>query len=48
MSLAFYVDKLQSIRPDKSSGRARPHKVCMMFAVMDLIEQGYITNNKIY
>jgi predicted restriction endonuclease len=48
MSLAFYVDKLQSIRPDKSSGRARPHKVCMMFAVMDLIEQGYITSNKIY
>ena len=48
MSLAFYVDKLQSIRPDKSSGRARPHKVCMMFAVMDLIEQGHITDNCIY
>jgi len=40
MTLAFYNDKLQSIRPDKSSGRAKPHKVCMMFAVMDLIEQG--------
>ena len=48
MSIALYVDKLQSIRPDKSSGRARPHKVCMMFAVMDLIEQGYITDNRIY
>lgn len=48
MSLAFYVDKLQSIRPDKSSGRARPHKVCMMFAVMDLIEQGHITDNRIF
>lgn len=48
MSLAFYVDKLQSIRPDKSSGRARPHKVCMMFAVMDLIEQGHIIDNRIF
>lgn len=48
MTLAFYNDKLQSIRPDKSSGRAKPHKVCMMFAVMDLIEQGHIQNNKIY
>lgn len=48
MTLAFYNDKLQSIRPDKSSGRAKPHKVCMMFAVMDLIEQGHIQDNRIY
>jgi predicted restriction endonuclease len=48
MTLAFYNDKLQSIRPDKSSGRAKPHKVCMMFAVMDLIEQSHIQDNRIY
>lgn len=48
MTLSYYIDKLQSIRPDKSSGRARPHKVCMMFAVIDLIEQGHINNNRIY
>lgn len=48
MTLAFYNDKLQSIRPDKSSGRAKPHKICMMFAVMDLIEQGHIQDNRIY
>ncbi|NMH60655.1 HNH endonuclease [Alteromonas ponticola] len=48
MTLAFYYDKLQSLRPDKSSGRAKPHKVCMMFAVMDLIEQGHVYNNRIY
>ena len=48
MTLAFYNDKLQSLRPDKSSGRAKPHKVCMMFAVMDLIEQGHIQDNRIY
>lgn len=40
MSLAFYVYKPQSIRLDKSFGRAIPLKICMMFAVMDLIEQG--------
>jgi predicted restriction endonuclease len=48
VTLSYYIDKLQSIRPDRSSGRARPHKVCMMFAVIDLIEQGHITNNRIY
>lgn len=48
MTLSYYIDKLQSIRPDRSSGHARPHKVCMMFAVMDLIEQGYINDNKIF
>lgn len=48
MTLSYYIDKLQSIRPDRSSGRARPHKVCMMFAVIDLIEQGHIKNNRIY
>ena len=48
MTLSYYIDKLQSIRPDRSSGRARPHKVCMMFAVIDLIEQGHINNNRIY
>ena len=48
MTLAFYNDKLQSISPYKSSGRAKPHKVCMMFAVMDLIEQGHIQDNRIY
>ncbi|TLU65295.1 HNH endonuclease [Thalassotalea litorea] len=48
MTLAFYNDKLQSLRPNKSSGRASPHKICMMFAVMDLIEQGYICDNRIH
>jgi predicted restriction endonuclease len=48
MTLSYYIDKLQSIRPDRSAGRARPHKVCMMFAVIDLIEQGYITDNRIF
>ncbi|MCL1142688.1 HNH endonuclease [Shewanella gaetbuli] len=48
MTLAYYLDTFQSLRPDRSTGRARPHKVCMMFAVMDLIEQGHISDNKIF
>ncbi|MGQ8366861.1 HNH endonuclease [Glaciecola sp. 1036] len=48
MSLAQYAEKFQSLKPDKSSGHAKPHKVCMMFAVMDLIELGHIQNNHIY
>ncbi len=42
------MQELQSLRPDRSSGRAKPHKVCMMFAVIELIEQGHIQENKIY
>ncbi len=48
MRLTYYVNRLQSLRPDRSSGRAKPHKVCMMFAVIELIEQGHIQENKIY
>jgi predicted restriction endonuclease len=48
MSLSYYVAKLESIRPDRSSQRAKPHKVCMMFAVIDLIEEGHIKQNRIF
>lgn len=47
MTVQFYIEKFQSVRPDRSSGRAKPHKVCLMLAVIDLIEQGIITNNQI-
>lgn len=50
MSDAFslQLEQLRSLRPDRSSGHAKPHKVCLMLAVMDLIQQGVITENKIY
>jgi predicted restriction endonuclease len=48
MTLPYYIDKLQDIRPNMSAERASPHKVCMVYAVIDLIEQGYITENLIY
>ena len=45
---SLQLEQLRSLRPDRSSGHAKPHKVCMMLAVMDLIQQGVITENKIY
>lgn len=50
MSDAFSLQlaQLRALRPDRSSGHAKPHKVCLMLAVMDLIQQGTITENKIY
>lgn len=48
MSLEFYVEKFQSLRTDSQQGRNRPHKVCLLLAVMDLIEAGHIHENKIY
>jgi len=39
MTVQFYVDKFQSLKLDKSSGHAKPHKVCLMLAIIDLIEQ---------
>ncbi len=47
MSDAFslQLEQLRALRPDRSSGYAKPHKVCLMLAVMDLIQQGIITEN---
>jgi len=48
MTLKFYIDKFQKIRSDRSSGHTKPHKICLIFAVIDLIERGVIFHNKIY
>ncbi|MDB4630972.1 HNH endonuclease [Pseudomonadales bacterium] len=45
--LAYYQQQLSSLRPDRSSGHAKPHKVCLLLAVMDLIQQNVITDNRI-
>lgn len=46
-SLAEYQRQLGSLRADRSSGHAKPHKMCLLLAVIDLIANGEITNNKI-
>jgi len=47
MAVKYYIDKFQSIRADRSNGHVKPHKICLLFAVIDLIEQGVITQNQI-
>lgn len=43
--LAYYQSQFADLRPDRSSGHAKPHKVCLLLAIMDLIAQGLITEN---
>ncbi|ELR63789.1 putative type II restriction endonuclease [Photobacterium marinum] len=47
MSLEWYVDKFQNLNTNSQNGRKSPHKVCMLLAVMDLIQAGRIHQNKI-
>jgi len=44
---AYYQSKLTGLNVDRSSGHPKPHKVCLLFAVMDLIEDGKLTRNAI-
>lgn len=48
MSIALYRAAFRELRPDRSSGHAKPHKACVLLAVIDLIERGQLTENKIY
>ena len=45
MISAYYLHKLSSLKVDRSSGHPKPHKVCLLFALMDLIKNGQVTNN---
>lgn len=47
MSHQFYLDKLRNLNMNSSAGKKSPHKVCMLLAVMDLIQAGNITSNRI-
>lgn len=47
MTVQFYIEKFQKLRTDRSNGHVKPHKVCLLFAIIDLIEQGVITHNQV-
>ncbi|UTV27223.1 HNH endonuclease [Photobacterium atrarenae] len=47
MSHQYYIDKFQHLNTNNINGRNSPHKVCMLLAVMKLIEEGRITQNRI-
>lgn len=43
----YYKDKLRSLNVDRSSGHPKPHKVCLLLSVLELIESGLIKDNRI-
>lgn len=46
--LDYYLGELRALRLDRSSGYPKPHKVCLLLAVMDLIANNSIAENRIY
>lgn len=48
MSLARYEQQFANLNINRSHGRISPHKMCMMLAVIELIDDGQIQNNRIY
>lgn len=42
----YYEDKLRSLNVDRSSGHPKPHKVCLLLSVLQLIANGKITKNQ--
>lgn len=47
MSLLQYESRFSALNPNRSKGVPSPHKVAMMLAVIDLIEQGILPENRI-
>ena len=47
MDLEDYIDKFSHLNMNANGGRKSPHKVCMLLAVMDLIQAGKIHSNRI-
>ena len=47
MSLDKYIELFSDLNPNRSGGHASPHKACLLLAVIDLIDEGVLTNNRI-
>lgn len=48
MTTANYQAQFRNLRPDMSSGYAKPHKACLLLAVIDLIDRGLLTKNRVH
>lgn len=48
MLSTYYREKLRSLNVDRSSGHPKPHKVCLLLAVLDLIETNRTPKNEFY
>lgn len=47
MTLAAYQDKLRRLNVNVRAGRASPHKICMLLALLDLARSGGLADNRI-
>ena len=47
MSLSTYVDRFRQLNVNVAHGRASPHKICMLLAVLDLARGGALTENRV-
>lgn len=47
MSLAVYAERFRRLNVNVAHGRASPHKICMLLAVLDLARGGALTHNRI-
>lgn len=47
MTLQTYVDRFSRLVVNVSHGRASPHKICMLLAVLDLARAGALVENRI-
>jgi predicted restriction endonuclease len=46
--LAYYEQQFTNLHPNRSSGYVKPHKACLILAVLDLIKKGVIVEKHIY
>ncbi|WP_411361036.1 HNH endonuclease [Pseudidiomarina sp. YC-516-91] len=46
--LNSYIEQFKDVRPNQSHGSKSPHKASLLFAVMDLIQDGIIVQNQIF
>jgi len=47
MTLSIYQQKFTHLRVNNSGGKASPHKICMLLALLDLARGGALKVNKI-
>jgi putative restriction endonuclease len=47
MTLSIYQHKFTHLRVNMSGGKASPHKICMLLALLDLVRSGSLRFNKV-
>lgn len=45
MSLENYIAKFSRLNVNQAQGRASPHKICMLLALLDLARSGELAEN---